>query len=466
MEGPLHVAAPWPKGIELLLQLGGDEIKTILNAPNAFGESPLDYALELGQLQSVELLVSANAEINLESTNNIETSKMANQNSPQIDEIIDFLCQTLADRRKSMLRHAREWLPTHETAKFRLEDQDMLQDTAFEVSKVLQHQGNHFSQWFRNVQPGSIYHSACLSMNLARALLKVGFESPNTTFHGFTPLMTIGLYYVTHRRFLEGTVDLVTWFLDQGANLHSSIPVSGVKGIATQPTTPCLEFKAIHQIADSYGEGIYRSNITAEDHLRVSHMRAIISDASPDPCTCYCSPKGCTPATLFMRSFFKICRRHLKASDYLDIMHEGIELISAFLKNDRACDIATDVIRASTFQRLGMKHTCCNYIRQSLDDQKTGVTHAILVGKYKIVDIMSLDEVAEIQEEDQHLALRLEALVAEFTAKYNEQKVPFHDFFFGHWWQRMNDVEVENDEGCADDLEEVQGIGVLLGGGQ
>lgn len=465
MESPLHVATAWPRGIELLLQFGGDEIEAILDAPNAFGESPLDYALELGQLSSVELLVNANAELDLESTINIET-KMRNRNWPQIAEIIDFLCKTLADRRKRMLCHARQWLSKHEIARFRLEDQDMLQDTAFEVSEALRYQGNHLSQWFRNVRPGSIYHSACLSMELARTLLKVGFQNPNTTFHGLTPLMTIDLHHLTPRRGLEGTVDLVTWFLDQGANLHSSIPVSGVKGIATrpttQPTTPCRDFKVIHRIADAYGEDLYRPHSTAEDHLRVGHMRAIISDPSPDPCKCYCSPDGCTPATLFIRGFFGTCRWRFTALDYLDIMREGIEFMSIFLTNDQARDFATDIIRISTFERLEMKHTCCKYIKQNFQYLRRGVCHAILANEYKIIDTMDSEDVAEIQEEDQYLALRLESLVAEFTAKYDQQEESFHDFFFGYWWQRMDEVQAEEEEVAEGDLEEIQEIGVIL----
>lgn len=67
-----------------------------------------------------------------------------------------------------------------------------------------------------------------------------------------------------------------------------------------------------------------------------------------------------------------------------------------------------------------------------MEANKTVVTHAIVAEQYEIVDIMDPEEVAEIQEEDQHLALRLEALVADFTAKYNEQNIPFHGFFLGN----------------------------------
>lgn len=469
LESPLHVATPWPRGVELLLRLGGETIETVIDAPNAFGESPLDYALRLSKLSSVQLLINANAEIDLETTPSIETTRMKNWNLPQSDEVIEFLCQTLADRRKRMLWLALEWLPDYEISRLELEGQSMLQETAFEVSEAL-HQSRHSVPWFRNVRPGSIYHSACLSLNVAQALFKVGFESPNTIFHGFTPLMTVDLYYLTYRRYLQGTVDLVTWFLDQGADLHSYIPVSGLKGTVEQSTSCFSKFKAIHRIADAYGEGLYRFHITAEDHLRVIHMRGIINDASTDPCRCYCSHTGCNPATILMRSLLHR-DAHNEETRLLgthDVLHKGLGLMSLLLSSleDRGAVVAVDVIRVSTFQRLGMKHTCCKYIGPDLEAQRTGVSHAILAGGYKIVDIMDIEEVAEIQEEDQHLALRLEALVAEFTVKYTEQKVPFHDFFFGYWWQRMDEVEAEQDEACIDNLGNIKEIGVVLDGRQ
>lgn len=362
-----------------------------------------------------------------------------------------------------MLFFALEWLPEHEISRLRLRDQDMLQDDAFEVSEALRHQKHHITPWFRNVQPGSIYHSACLSMNLAQNLLRVGFQSPSAAFHGFTPLMTVNMYSLSHRRCLEGTVDLVTWFLDQGAGLRSYIPTSGLKGIAAEPTRRFSNFKAIHRIADAYGEGQYRSHITAEDHVRVSHMRHIISDASTDPCICYCSLRGCTPATLFTRSlvnrFYGVDQR--ASQFYAEIMLRGIKLISILLSNDQGLDVAADIIRVSTFHRLGMKHTCCRYMYQG---DQSSVTHEILAGKYKTVDIMDPEEATEIQEEDQHLALRLEALVAEFTAEFDEGNISFYEFFFGYWQKRMNEVEAERDEACTDDLEVIREIGVVLDG--
>lgn len=454
----------------MLLLLGGDAVQTIIDAPNAFGESPLEYALQLSQLSSVRLLLDANAEIDLETMVNIETSRMRGWSMAQSDQVIEFLCQTFADRRKKMLCLALEWLPDHEIDRLKLKDQSMLQDNAFEVSESLRYHGHHSLPWFGNVRRGSVFYSACLSLVLAQALLRAGFRSPTATFNGFTPLMTVDLYYLIYRRYVEGTVDLVTWFVDHGADLHSPIPVSGLRGTVTQSTGRALNFRLIHRIADAYGEGLNRCYITAEDHSRVRHMRAVINDTSTDPCRCYCSDAGCTPATVFTRSLWKKDARteEFTILGHHDVLHRGIELLSMLLSslNERGPDVFADIIRVSTFQRLGMKHTCCKYINLGLQAPESGICHAILAGDYKVVDIMDPEEVAEIQEEDQHLALRLEALVAEFRAKYNEQKVSFRDFFWGYWWQRMDEVEAGRDEVCADDLGSIQEIGVILDGEQ
>lgn len=411
-------------------------------------------------------MVNANAEIDLEETVNIEAASKGYTHLPQFDEIINFLCQTLAARRKQMLRLALERLPEHEICRLGLRGQIMLQDTAFETSEALRRQESHLTPLVCNVRPGSIYHSACISVNLARALLSVGFHNPNTDFRGFNPLMTADLCHLTRRRGLEGTVDLVSWFLDQGAELHSPIPVSGLEGFAAQSTAHLSGFKAIHRIADAFGEGIWNSSITADDHLRIGPMRHVINDVSADPCTCYCSLKGCTPPTLFIRALWRNYRWDEVGPrrTFARRMQRGIELMTIILSSDWDHNVAADIFRVITFQRLGMKHTCCKYKRDNWDAAIDSVTEAIVGGKYKVVEIMDPEEAAEIQEEDQYLAIRLEALVAEFTAKYKEQKVPFHDFFFGYWWQRMDEVEVEkdSDEAWTDDVGSIREIGVIL----
>lgn len=93
-------------------------------------------------------------------------------------------------------------------------------------------------------------------------------------------------------------------------------------------------------------------------------------------------------------------------------------------------------------------------------------TQAILQGKYKIIDILDPEEIAEIQEEDQHLAARLDGLVAEFNAKFMELGQPFSEFFLGYWWSRMDEVDAEKDELSREDMEAIREAGVVLETGE
>ncbi|KAK7413807.1 hypothetical protein QQX98_007300 [Neonectria punicea] len=75
---------------------------------------------------------------------------------------------------------------------------------------------------------------------------------------------------------------------------------------------------------------------------------------------------------------------------------------------------------------------------------------------------MDPSDVAEIQEEDRYLAVRLGGLVEEFEVKFCELNQPFDEFLFGYWWDRMNEVDAEKDELSPGDIEAIRETGVVL----
>ncbi|KAF7553623.1 hypothetical protein G7Z17_g3484 [Cylindrodendrum hubeiense] len=75
---------------------------------------------------------------------------------------------------------------------------------------------------------------------------------------------------------------------------------------------------------------------------------------------------------------------------------------------------------------------------------------------------MDLEGVIEIQEEDRYLAARLDTLVEEFDAKFTEFGQPFAKFFFGYWWDRMDEIDAENDELSHENIEAIRETGVVL----
>ncbi|KAK7428628.1 hypothetical protein QQZ08_004890 [Neonectria magnoliae] len=108
-----------------------------------------------------------------------------------------------------------------------------------------------------------------------------------------------------------------------------------------------------------------------------------------------------------------------------------------------------------------MKHTCCTYDSSTLESLEVP-TRAILRGTYQPVHTMDPEEIAEIQEEDQYSATRLDDLVEEFESKFCELNQPFDEFFFGYWWGKMDEVEAEKEVLSREVIEAIRETGVVL----
>lgn len=462
-ETPLHLAASWARGVEILLELGGETCQSLVDAEDSRGDAPIDYALRLGQAESIRLLLGANARIDLEDTQTMEELGLFKFPQPQSDEIIYLLGQELANRRKELVSFSLKWLSGDEALRFGLIGHQVLQEEAFSVVQALRACLIPIPWQFQGIQPGSIYHSGCMSATLAESLFRAGFSHTNVLFHGFTPLMTVDIWETSNRRGMGGILDLVAWFMDHGADLNSSIP-----RVACRPCTPpewgssC--FQTIHRIAFEtafWGYHPHRTDLS-NDEPRIAQLSRILRDPTTDPCNCYCGARwGCSPASLFARGIWDDID-DIQRSQSRQHWGYGVELINAVLSSSKAqTKVAMDIIRLSTFTRLGMKHTCCKYESWKFIPDISH-TEAIRDGEYTIIGLTDPEDIAEIQEEDQHLAARLDGLVEEFDAKFMELDQPFSEFFLGYWWSRMDEVDAEKDELSREDMEAIRETGVVL----
>ncbi|KAH8684014.1 hypothetical protein BGZ61DRAFT_455513 [Ilyonectria robusta] len=118
-----------------------------------------------------------------------------------------------------------------------------------------------------------------------------------------------------------------------------------------------------------------------------------------------------------------------------------------------------------------MKHTCCRYIHRCYGeegdhpvsvDEYWHAADAIIDGEFQLVQITEDDEIAEIQDEDKHLVARLDSLVEEFDAKFEELGQSLVEFFYGYWSERMEEIGKEVDELSQEDVEAIQETGVIL----
>lgn len=469
-ETPLHVAASWPQGMELLLQLAGENVSSIIDAEDDNGSTALEYALKMNEPDCVKMLLDSSAEMNLEALRNISIWEQGRQKWA----IIPVLTHFLAERRRELVHFAIEIVHQKpDIENLILEEGDLLQEDAFELVQTLLASGINVPKRFRNVQPGSVYHCAQMNFEMAEALFKAGFDHTATEFMGFTPLMIVDLVALSHRHVVAnllgldpGALELVDWFLSHGENLKKPLPTKALTLVSIhekKPHGPCLA----HRIASELGRCL-RWPLALSGNRCSTFLPVILTSTITDSCACLCTQNGCTSASVFARELWGSIRGD-STSHKQPVLNNGsvrtiIDLLERELvRHPEARQFTSSLIRVSTFERLGMSHTCCKFVENSgkYEGPDDGVALAILRGEYRVVEMMDPEDAAEIQDEERYLAKRLEELVHEFDVKYEELGLALGEFFWSYWWVRMGEVEAEA-EVSREELVALRRTGVVL----
>lgn len=468
-ETPLHVATHWPRGVELLLQLGGDTANDIIDAEDDNGATALDYALKLNEPDCVGILLESSAEMNLEAIQNIAKWDMAPRQLP----MTPVLTQALAERREMLLRFASDHIQGRDMlGDCGTEKEALIQEDAFEVVRELSEKGAVLPKELRSVQPGSVYHCATMNEETAESLFNSGFSHTTVEFHGFTPLMTIDLVGLSQRyeariMYSHSALGLVDWFLRHGEDLSRPIPAAAVfRGTAGHVDAfpgACL----VHSVASGMGRSMrYQTAFGSERHTPV--LQQILTSPVLDCCECLCTQNGCSAASILAREVWKLANGARTPGEVMRFDRTTWRMVmdqltSRLAGHAGAHKFASDFIRVSTFERLGMSHTCCRFMNNSgkYEDPDNGVTCAILKGEYKMIEIIDPEDVAEIQEEERYLEGMLETLVEEFEVKHEELGLSLSEFFLTYWWFRMDKVEVDS-KVSQEELEALRRMGVVL----
>ncbi|KAL1883235.1 hypothetical protein Daus18300_000293 [Diaporthe australafricana] len=468
-ETPLHIATHWPRGMEMLLQLGGDTVTGIINAEDDNGSTALDYALKLREPECVRMLLDSSAEMDLEVLENIAKWE---SDRAQMD-IVPVLTLALVQRRKKLLCLANECMKESTPLDNMSRDtEELIQEDAFEVVQALEDQGIHLPKEFRSVQPGSVYHCAYMNDETTESLFRAGFSHTNIAFLGFTPLMTIDLYDISRRdhinsRISHSALGLVDWFLSHGEDLNRPIPANAVTQRIENRSNTTTGVRLAHRVASEMGRSLrYVDAFGSERYIEISQR--ILTSPVLDSCECLCTQNGCSAASVFSREVWKVVRWTNTTGKLSDLDRKEWATIMDLLRSrlsghPGARQFALDFIRVSTFEQVGMSHTCCRFMENSgkYESPDKGVTMAILRGEYKIVEIMDAEDVAEIQEEERFLGKLFEALMKEFDAKFEELGLSLSDFFFSYWWPRMAGIEAEN-KVTQEELTAIRNMGVVL----
>ncbi|KAI2469988.1 hypothetical protein F4781DRAFT_392493 [Annulohypoxylon bovei var. microspora] len=463
---PLHLAANWPKGLEILFNFGGDAIQSIINHLDDFKRTVLDYAISLRNVESVRILLYMDACIYPDIFWR-NSRKNIHDNPTGVMEISSLIVKALARQRTNLLQLALLNLSSKVIEDFGLEEGNLIDDKAFDVVKALGQQGVIVPSVYESLSSncGSVYHWKGMTALIAQNLLDSGFREMNTTFHGLTPLAMVSGDLVNFTM-------LVDWFQEHGADLHASLPVNNYTvDLQNDDLLESAGFHSIHPIAHLVMFSLsQRARDEVSKHTwkgqklsmklpkkQLGLVKKLLQDKITDPCVCYCTINGCTSISKFAYNLIDFIRNYELDNGLGNDSEVGLNLLLSMLEllvsshdKDR---FESEFIRVLTFDILGMKHTCCQYV--PFFDYP-------LATNYDVLRLKDPEEIGEIREEDKYFAKRLEALMEEFSMKFQEMNVSLSQFVEEYFWPRMKRVKEEKDVLSMEEMEEMRRIGVVL----
>ncbi|KAI1384548.1 uncharacterized protein F4822DRAFT_366603 [Hypoxylon trugodes] len=437
---PLHLAVLWQKGLSTLIEYGGEVVRNIINIRDTWGMSALDYAVHLEEADSVQLLCDAGASVTS------STCRYCKKNAAQYPRMSDVLIEAFSRQRKELLSFALGVLPAEYIEKLELWEyvhrDAPLDGKAFDVTEALKHLNISIPTIFDGIEPGSQYHWIWVEACTAQKLWDAGFHDINSTFRGYTPLMTTIHHAMSEAQFLE----CICWYKEHGVNIYAPIPTPSRDYRTFDDTVSEPTYSLAHYLSDISGYlDFYGRKVE-----KASCIPRLIEHNITDTCECYCTTKGCTLVSKYVKGYFR----------WFDEIDLNEEMYLARLVNEFGAasshPSAMEAIRSMSFTKLGMKHTCCGY-RHHHEGWKDILKNGLL-------ELMDHEEIEEIRDEDRSSSVLLNALMREFDNKFQELGLPLVDFVKQYWWPRVKEVKTADDLRSKEYLQAVREIGVILEG--
>ncbi|KAL8903184.1 MAG: hypothetical protein Q9171_007487 [Xanthocarpia ochracea] len=261
-----------------------------------------------------------------------------------------------------------------------------------------------------------------------------------------TPLMMLGYESPLNQDYnMREVTEFAFWLYQKGASLYRPCRVT------LQPdsedvgnTASRSERRVVHFLAAAFKrpfdypelERVQNEDTDIDDLSLESRQicQKVLQDDSSDNCLCACSRHGCIPATYFLK-----CIRSIPVSGN-EWEHAAWWRIRWFLENvppkSFPVPVNREIIRLKTFEKLGLRHTCCSYEGGAFCYRVWGVW-----GVFKTIEPAEADE---IRDEDRDGIQLLESLLPEFEEKLGDEDIK--SFIDGYWTTRMEEVLAARDE--------------------
>ncbi|SCO30795.1 uncharacterized protein FFMR_01996 [Fusarium fujikuroi] len=268
----------------------------------------------------------------------------------------------LASRRQELKTLAQRELTSAERQKLKFCEPGILDQNAASTQQFLEakqrHIPMHLKAYDNNRSPEdckSVY-TLLSSGEVAEYALQSGFLMPITlvddVFRSLAEWLNSSQSGPRHQDFLFSS--FICWLVDQGGDLHSTVP------------TPWGRTTAAHYFMAYLGESQWSFQLGHRVPLSPKVSSIIFEEDNVDDCRCRCSPKGCTPLTKFLAAInwqqdwvltFGIAKTISIALEHLEYMCGLLRHIGYDLAKEHWFD--STAVRHATFFILDLRHTCC-----------------------------------------------------------------------------------------------------------
>ncbi|OTA97654.1 hypothetical protein M434DRAFT_191558 [Hypoxylon sp. CO27-5] len=204
----------------------------------------LDYAIEIGQADSVELACDAGICLRSEYISRFELVK---HRIPH-ERIASVLVGALSRERRELLRFALSELPREDIDGLGLQTDVLLDQKAFDVIEALKQRGITIPLAFEAIEPGSIYHWQGIDISIVQKLHDAGFHDVDSAHYGYTPIATI----VPSGVLRLNDVELLLWFEKHGANFYAPLPAPDYYSCTRDDSLPSIH-PITHRTAEAFG---------------------------------------------------------------------------------------------------------------------------------------------------------------------------------------------------------------------
>ena len=311
----------------------------------------------------------------------------------------------------------------------------------------------------------TVYHCEDLTVEIANELWGAGFREIDTPddYH-MTPLMMIHpISSNSSGGILNDAINYAFWLCQKGALLHrpqraTLHPVNSKRGSNEPPIGPL----AIHFVADAFSLTVEQEAVDHWIHdsgkrrrgarnllessfparlepliddlsLKCQHfLHSIMLDPSHDGCICACSKNGCLPVTDFLKNRYTSLLCSDEQQDRYILEWKLLWLFNNVPSEQLHKTVIDAIVRLLTFERLGLRHTCC---------QKS-FEHFV----FRTIDA---EEAEEIRDEDRDGIELLGSLLLKFKENYDDRDLK--TWLREYWYPEMEEILAARDREPIDE---------------